>query len=201
MKKHLLTCLALAVITASLSLLARPVRGISAAKQLPYTDDSAPQNLWVWPTSARSVSDSPDYTPKSVWTPIPYVWYLCASLDGYFFVSPSDRGTWGADWMSSINASGYSVGVFLDLLPGHYVISCEVDLPPQFTLSFYKAVDGGYQWASAISMTAQSTAGVYERVFTVPEEAALTFIRMCSRDAGWSVPSMTVTNIEIYRLD
>lgn len=179
-----------------------PVRDAAAAKSLSFIEDSAPLNLWSWPTSAISVKDvAHQYKPQSIWTPLTYVWYLCAAQNGYLFVSPTDRGSWGADWMSSINASGYSVGVFLDLLPGHYVISCDVDLPPQFTLSFYKSVEGGYQWASWVSMSAQSTAGVYERVFTVPEDAALTFIRMCSRDGGWSVPAMTVTNIEIYRLD
>lgn len=178
-----------------------PVRDAAAAKSLSFIEDSAPVNLWVWPTSARSVSDSPDYTPSSIWNPEPNVWYLCATVTGYFFVAPDDRGIWGPDWMSSRNASGYSVGVFLVLLPGHYVISCEVDQPPQFYLSYYKAVEGGYKYTSYVSLASQSTAGVYKRVFIVPDDAGMVFVSMRTRDSGSSVPAMTVTDIEIYRLD
>ena len=189
--------LALAVLTAS-PLPASPVRSSLGGDGLSRIDDEAVNNLWVWPlTSIRSGATR---TPRSIWTPQLDTWYEDISPDGYVFYSGSSKMVdFSEASITTSFRSGYSCGTFLPLEPGHYVLGCVVDGLTQFRLGFYKEAEGGYRWASWTTLASQSGAGYYERVFTVPAECSLVLVIPTSGSV--SAPPLTVTDIEIYRLD
>lgn len=170
-----------------------PVRDATAAKSLSFIEDSAPVNLWEWPDDVTAIKTS----PSTVWVPEIGVWYACIAVNGYSrYADPA--GEFSDHSVSSTFSSGYSLGTFLPLEEGHYVLRCITDGTSRFSLGFYREVESGYQQQSFAIFPALE-AGRIEHVFTVPPGAALTLILPTSRDA--SAPPLTVTNIEIYRLD
>lgn len=191
--------LALAVLTASI-LPASPVRDYTAGKNLSYVEDDGPVNYFSWPTARQTQRKY--QSPSSVWTPELGIWYVFIADNGYKDTNPSATGVvdWGEDYIVTRMESGYSAGVFLDLEPGHYILSSFVGGKAAFRLSFYSEVEGGYTWKSRTELSAQTEAGTYERVFTVPNGAALTCLIPTS-GGNASSPPLTVTNIEIYRID
>ena len=66
-------------------------------------------------------------------------------------------------------------------------------------MTIYYKVDGGYRYANYSIWSVQTYAGYYERVFTVPDDAGLVMLQITSRLK--SEPPLTVTDIEIYRID
>lgn len=187
-----LFCLSLAVLTASL-LPASPVRSNSGGAEVSHIEDSAPVNLWSWPTEKTQINY---IGPSSVWTPIVGVWYDGASNTGNFRNS-GPYCEFGEDWVniSAKSPSGsYSNGCFLYLEPGDYSFSCLTDLAGALSFAFYKAVNGGFQYSHRVSYYWQTE---WQEIITVPEECPLVLV--------WFLPpnnqSMIVTNIEIYRID
>jgi len=174
--------------------LASPVRSNMGGDGLSRLDpEDGPQNLWSWPDAVSVQTAKPD----TVWIPQVGVWYRKIAANGY-----SSSGQYGSFDDSSVTttySSGYSMGTFLPLPPGHYVLGCEVDGRAQFRMTLYKEVDGGFKFMSYSIWSAQGAAGWYERTFTVPEEASLVMLMPTSSQT--SAPPLTVTNIEIYRLD
>ena len=110
--------LALAVLTASI--LASPVRDADAAKSLSFIEDAAPVNLWVWPEEMVRVPVR--VTPNLVWTPETGVWYGAIAANGYCNATGSAYGEFTQSSVTTTYLSGYSVGTFLSLDPGHYVL-------------------------------------------------------------------------------
>ena len=200
MRKSLsLLCLALAVTTASRLALASPQRGTSAAKNLLFTDDSAPVNLWVWPDAAQTVRRY--YGPRDVWIPETGIWYIFAGAYGYIDTNPKAvlLDDFSANSVTARFDTGYSAAAFLILLPGDYRLSCTTDGRAQFRIGFYEEVEGGFKWHSASILSASSSAGVYERVFTVPDGCSLVVISPTSSQRA--DPPLTVSDIALYRID
>ena len=190
--------LALAVLTASL-LPASPVRSNIGGDELLRIDDSLPQNLWVWPTEVQSIRKY--HGPNAVWVPQIGVWYVFASNGGYVDTNYNLNELVGYTDVSvtATYDGGYSAGCFTPLLPGDYLISAMVDGAANFRVAFYEQVDGGYRWVSGKSLGLQTGGGYYERSFSVPSGCSLALVIPTS--SVGSAPPLTVTNIEIYRLD
>ena len=185
----------LLALTLSLFLFASPVRDATAAKNLSFIEDYAPINYWSWPDAVTFQTAKPD----TVWIPQVGVWYGSVAINGHSQTTSSSRGSFDDTSVTTTYTSGYSMGIFLPLPPGHYVLGCEVDGRAQFRMALYKEVDGGFQFLSYSIWSAKGAAGWYERTFTVPEEASLVMLMPTSSQS--SAPPLTVTNIEIYRID
>lgn len=176
--------------------LASPVRSNMGGDELSHLNpDDGPQNLWVWPTGVESPRRY--RSPSTIWTPEIGVWYYRCATNGYIQPSGSFLSDYGNDFVTTTYSGGYSAGTFVYLDAGHYHLSCNVDAPALFRLGFYKEVDGGYLWSAWTTITSQPSAGRYERVFTVPDECSLVLLLPCS----YITDPLTVTDIEIYRLD
>ena len=173
--------------------LASPVRSNMGGDELLRIDDSLPQNLWVWPDDVTAIKTS----PSTVWIPEIGVWYASIAINGYSrYAAPA--GEFSDHSVSSTFSAGYSLGTFLPLEEGHYVLKYTADGKSQFSLGFYREVDGGYINHS-YSIFPTFAAGDVEQVFTVPTGISLVLLLPTSRNA--SAPPLTVTNIEIYRID
>ena len=187
------------VVFGSVTLCAKPICSLVGSEGCRLAEeDSGPINLWEWPqTSIRSGAAR---TPRSVWTPQLGTWYEDISPDGYVFYSGSSKMVdFSEASITTSFRSGYSCGTFIPLEPGHYVLGCDVDGRAQFRISFYKKVEGGYLFNSWTALSVKESAGYYERVFTVPEGCSL--VALLPTSSQGSAPPLTVTNIEIYRLD
>ena len=182
------------VVFGSITLCAKPIVSLVGSEGCRLAEeDSGPINLWTWPTEESSAF----VYPSTVWMPQIGVWYKGFAGNGYS--RNMNMGTWTEESVTSIYSSGYTMAAFLNLEPGHYVLGCDVDGLAQFRLSFYKRVEDGYLWDSWQVLAVRASAGYYERVFTVPEGCSL--VALLPTSSQKSAPPLTVTNIEIYRLD
>ena len=172
-----------------------PVRSNMGGEEVSRIEDDAPVNLWSWPTDLLFYSAS----PSTIWTPQLNVWYGRIAENGYSLVRSSPYGEFDNESVTTIFQTGYSLGVFLPIFSGHYILRCNVSGRSKFRLGFYRETTSGYLWTSSSLLGVKSSSGIYERVFTVPEGCSLMLLLPTSSDS--SASPLTVTDIEIYRLD